>query len=112
MLPDDAQERAAAVFAALTDPTRRALLNELAIAGPATVTELAARVPVTRQAVAKHLAQLADAGLVMQDAPVGRRHPYRLDAGPIRVALTWLSLLANEWDNRLSNLEHMLDADR
>jgi len=112
MPPDDAEQLAAAVFAALTDPTRRALLGELAQTGPATVTELASRVPVTRQAVAKHLAQLAEAGLVTQDAPVGRRHPYRLNPAPIRVALSWLSLLANEWDSRLSNLERLLEAER
>ncbi len=72
----DAQEQAVAVFAALTDPTRRALLDELARAGPATGTELARRLPISRQAVAKHLDQLAEAGLISSAEPAGRRRPY------------------------------------
>lgn len=106
----DAEERAVAVFSALTDPTRRALLHELARVGPATVTELAQRLPVTRQAVAKHLDLLAEAGLVRAGEPVGRRHPYILDPAPIRTALAWLAMLTNEWDNRLTALQRLLDS--
>ena len=61
---------AGAVFAALSDPTRRAVLRQVAERGPVTATELAARVPVTRQAIAKHLGVLEDAGLV---TPTPRR---------------------------------------
>jgi DNA-binding transcriptional ArsR family regulator len=109
MPPPDPDKRAIAVFAALTDPIRRALLDELARAGPATVTELAARLPVSRQAVAKHLGQLAEAGLISPGEPAGRRHPYRLEPAAIRAAQVWLATLANRWDDRLAALEHTLD---
>jgi DNA-binding transcriptional ArsR family regulator len=110
MRPPDSQEQAVAVFAALIDPTRRALLDELARAGPATVTDLARRLPISRQAVAKHLDQLAEAGLISSGEPVGRRHPYRLEPAPIRAAQIWLATLANRWDGRLTALERALDA--
>lgn len=106
----DAEQQAVAVFTALADPTRRALLNELARRGPATVSDLARTLPITRQGVAKHLGQLVDAGLVCLDQPSGRRHPYRLDPAPIRAAQGWLAALANEWDDRLAGLAHYLDS--
>ncbi|MCG5218676.1 ArsR/SmtB family transcription factor [Streptosporangium sp. KLBMP 9127] len=110
MRPPDSEGQAVAVFTALTDPTRRALLEELARAGPATVTDLARRLPVSRQAVAKHLGQLADAGLISVGEPVGRRHPYRLEPAAVRTAQVWLAALANRWDDRLAALERALDA--
>lgn len=110
MPPADAERQAVAVFAALTDPTRRALLDELARAGPATVTELARRLPITRQAVARHLGRLAEAGVISADEPSGRRHPYRLEPGPLRAAQVWLAALAHGWDDRLGALERVLDA--
>jgi DNA-binding transcriptional ArsR family regulator len=58
-MPQDVETIAEQVFSALADPTRRAILAELASGGPATATDLAARLPNTRQAVAKHLALLA-----------------------------------------------------
>lgn len=110
--PPDLEARAVAVFAALVDPTRRAVLNELARHGPATVSELARRLPVTRQAVAKHLEQLVEAGLVRVGRASGRARPYRLDPAPVRVALVWLSALATDWDDRLADLADHLDAAR
>ncbi|MFI6802829.1 ArsR/SmtB family transcription factor [Streptosporangium canum] len=110
MRPPDSEGQAVAVFLALTDPTRRALLEELARAGPATVTDLARRLPVSRQAVAKHLGQLAEAGLISAGEPDGRRHPYRLEPAAIRAAQVWLARLANRWDDRLAALELALDA--
>jgi hypothetical protein len=59
--------------------------------------------------VAKHLGQLVEAGLVRLDEPSGRRHPYRLDPAPIRVALVRLSALATDWDDRLAGLARLLD---
>ncbi|MEO3892780.1 metalloregulator ArsR/SmtB family transcription factor [Nonomuraea sp. B5E05] len=106
----DAEAQAVAVFAALTDPTRRALLEELGRAGPATVTDLARRLPISRQAIAKHLNQLAEAGLISSGEPAGRRHPYRLEPAAIRTAQVWLARLANRWDDRLAALERALDA--
>jgi DNA-binding transcriptional ArsR family regulator len=95
---------AVAVFAALTDPIRRAILDTLARHGPATVTELADRLPVTRQAVAKHLAQLVEARLLRADDPDGRRVRYRVDPAPVRAALRWLTALSTDWDDRLDAL--------
>ncbi|MEU8202877.1 metalloregulator ArsR/SmtB family transcription factor [Streptosporangium sp. NPDC049046] len=109
MRPPDAERQAVAVFAALTDPTRRALLEELARAGPATVTDLARRLPVSRQAIAKHLGQLAEAGLISSGEPTGRRHPYRLEPAAIHTAQVWLARLAHRWDDRLVALERALD---
>ena len=63
MAAGDAEALAGQVFAALADPTRRAILAALAAGGPATATDLAGRLPITRQAIAKHLALLAGAGL-------------------------------------------------
>jgi DNA-binding transcriptional ArsR family regulator len=103
------EEAAVAVFVALADPTRRHLLDRLARKGPATVTELAEGQPKTRQAVAKHLAQLAEAGLVEPGEADGRRVPYRLRPGPMRDAHAWLGVLANQWDDRLSALRGHLE---
>jgi DNA-binding transcriptional ArsR family regulator len=106
----DASEAAAvAVFAALTDPIRRSILDALARHGPATVTDLANRLPVTRQAVAKHLTQLVDAGLLRADAPDGRRVRYRIDPAPVRAALRWLTALATDWDDRFDALRRHIE---
>jgi DNA-binding transcriptional ArsR family regulator len=66
-MPDDIEAIARQVFAALADPTRRAILAALASGGPATATDLAVDLPISRQAIAKHLALLAGAGLVTAD---------------------------------------------
>jgi DNA-binding transcriptional ArsR family regulator len=63
-MPPEGEAVAEQVFAALADPTRRTILAELARRGPATATDLANRLPITRQAIAKHLTLLAEAGLV------------------------------------------------
>ena len=67
----DPEEAAVAVFTALADPNRRAILASLAEHGPSTATDLSGRLSITRQGVAKHLALLADAGLVTSDAGGG-----------------------------------------
>jgi DNA-binding transcriptional ArsR family regulator len=100
---------AEAVFAALADPSRRAILAELTANGPATVTELAAALPITRQGIAKHLALLTDAGLVSPEPAVGRRVRYRLQSGPMRVAQQFLAALARDWDGPLTALRSHLD---
>jgi DNA-binding transcriptional ArsR family regulator len=96
------------VFAALADPTRRAILAALAAGGPATATDLAAQLPITRQAVAKHLAVLADAGLVVAAPGEGRRVRYRLDSAPMTVAQQFLTALARDWDGPLAALQTRL----
>ncbi len=100
-----------AVFAALAEPTRRQIVDRLARHGPATVSELAEALPVSRQAVAKHLAHLVGAGLILADEPEGRRVRYRTRPEPLRAALAWLSAMANQWDDRLASLHEHLDAE-
>jgi len=105
----DTEAIAEQVFTALADPTRRAILGTLAAAGPATATDLAARLPITRQAVAKHLALLADAGLVTAEPGERRRVRYRLRSAPMRVAQQFLAALARDWDSPLAALKNHLD---
>jgi DNA-binding transcriptional ArsR family regulator len=97
------RDQAGAVFFALADPTRREVIRQLASSGPATVTELSARLPVTRQAVAKHLAALDDAGLVSAEQQ-GRQRRYRLTPGPLAQAMSWMTEVGSEWDERLESL--------
>ena len=98
------------VFVALADPTRRTLLAGLAAGGPATATDLAARLPISRQAIAKHLALLADAGLVTAEPGERRRVRFRLRSAPMQVAQQFLAALASDWDTRLGALKDHLDA--
>jgi DNA-binding transcriptional ArsR family regulator len=93
-----------AVFSALADPTRRSLLEEVARRGEATPTELAAQAPVTRQAVAKHLGVLADAGLV-EPRRAGRETRYRPTPSPFSDAIAWMVDVGGQWDDRLAALE-------
>ncbi|WP_278261751.1 helix-turn-helix domain-containing protein [Nocardia sp. AG03] len=104
--PEATAER---VFVALADPSRRAVLAALAADGPATATDLADRLPITRQAIAKHLALLADAGLVIAEPGERRRVRYRLDSAPMRVAQQFLAALARDWDGPLDALRRHLD---
>jgi len=101
--------RVGAVFQALSDPTRREVVSMLSRAGPVTATELAARLPVTRQAVAKHLAALADAGLVV-GAREGREVRYRLTPSPMNETMSWMATVGAEWDERLRALKRHLGA--
>ena len=116
-MPPDTQPRAGPdveaiaerVFAALADPTRRAILAALAAQGPATATDLAGLLPVTRQAIAKHLALLAEAGLVTAEPGERRRVRYRLRSAPMQVAQQFLAALARDWDGPLDALKDHLD---
>ena len=95
------------VFNALADPTRRLVLDRLSAAGGATATELARALPISRQAVAKHLALLRDAGLV---APTraGREMRYALTPGPMEAAVSWMASVGARWDERLDALQRHL----
>ena len=108
-MPPDAEAIAEQVFVALADPTRRAILAALAAAGPATATDLAASLPITRQAVAKHLALLAGAGLVRPEPGERRRVRYQLRSAPMQVAQQFLAALARDWDSPLEALTEHLD---
>jgi DNA-binding transcriptional ArsR family regulator len=99
--------RTDAVFNALADPTRRQVIRALSQGGPATATGLAARLPVTRQAVTKHLSALADAGLVTATR-VGRERLYQISPQPLTDAVSWMADLGARWDQRLAALrDHM-----
>jgi DNA-binding transcriptional ArsR family regulator len=105
----DAEAIAEQVFVALADPSRRAILSALASAGPATATDLAGRLPITRQAIAKHLALLAEAGLVTAEPGERRRVRYRLRSAPMQVAQQFLAALARDWDGPLDALQDHLN---
>ena len=94
------------VFFALADPHRRFLMERLA-RGDATATELAAELPVTRQAVSKHLSALSDAGLV-RSARAGRETRYRLTPAPLGEAVSWIESVGDRWDERLAALARHL----
>jgi DNA-binding transcriptional ArsR family regulator len=106
----DLEAVAEEVFTALADPTRRGILAELAAHGPATATDLAGRLPITRQAIAKHLALLAEAGLVAAEPGERRRVRYRLHSAPMQVAQQFLAALARDWDRQLDALQGHLDS--
>jgi DNA-binding transcriptional ArsR family regulator len=91
-----------AVFGALADPTRRALLTQIA-AHPATATELAGGLPISRQAVVKHLGALADAGLLERER-AGREVRYRVTPAPLSDAVSWIAEVGSQWDERLATL--------
>lgn len=95
-----------AVFAALADPTRRHLLEALA-SGSASATRLAAELPISRQAVAKHLAGLRAAHLVSAER-AGRETLYSLDPEPLSDAAEWIARVGSEWDQRLAGLRRYL----
>jgi DNA-binding transcriptional ArsR family regulator len=99
-----------AVFAALADPSRRTIVERLALAGRATPTGLAGELPMTRQAVAKHLATLEQAGLV-RGSREGRNVVYRPDPRPLRDATAWMDRVGAEWDERLAALARHVAPD-
>jgi DNA-binding transcriptional ArsR family regulator len=101
------RDRVDAVFQALADPSRRYVIETLAGRGPATVTELAADLPVTRQAVAKHLDTLRSARLV-HPTRAGREVRYELTPGPLEDALDWMERVGGAWDERLEALRRHL----
>jgi DNA-binding transcriptional ArsR family regulator len=108
-MPPDIEAIAEQVFVALADPTRRGILAALASGGPATATELADRLPISRQAIAKHLALLAEVGLVIAEPGERRRVRYRLRSAPMQVAQQFLAALARDWDDQLDALTRHLD---
>src|SRR5215510_12255814 len=110
-MPERDQEAVAQeVFAALADPTRRGILAQLAARGPATATDLATVLPISRQAIAKHLGLLTEAGLVVAEPGERRRVRYRLHSAPIQVAQQFLAALARDWDTDLETLKKHLEA--
>jgi len=101
-------EPADAVFAALADPTRRQVLRAVAERGPVTATALAGSLPVTRQAVAKHLGLLRDAGLVAAERS-GRETRFTARPEPLDGLAAWAADAGRRWDDRLARLRRHVD---
>ncbi len=104
-------DRTDAIFSALADPTRRQVIRALSEQGPSTATGLAASLPVTRQAVTKHLSALADAGLVTASRR-GREKLYQISPRPLTDAVSWMADLGARWDDRLAALRDHVTASR
>jgi DNA-binding transcriptional ArsR family regulator len=99
-------ERLDATFAALADPTRRAIVARLAT-GEATITELAAPFDISQPAISKHVKVLERAGLVTRTRQAQRR-PCRLQAGPLRDVTAWLANYRDYWDESYQRLDALL----
>jgi len=96
-----------AVFAALADPTRRAILTHLA-AGEASVAELTQPFAISQPAVSKHLKVLERAGLIARDIDRQRR-PSKLNARPMAAAVAWLEEFAGFWSSSFDQLDGLLE---
>lgn len=94
------------IFAALADPTRRAILAHLA-SGTATVGELAAPFEISQPAISRHLKVLERAGLIERGSKRQTR-PALLNAEPMQLAVAWLEDFRDHWANRLDQLDHLL----
>jgi DNA-binding transcriptional ArsR family regulator len=92
-----------AVFSALADPTRREVVRSLATQPGLTASHLAGELPMTRQAVAKHLNALSGAGLVHARRE-GRETRYTLTPAPLAEAIEWMTSVGAQWDDRLARL--------
>ncbi|MGW1773823.1 ArsR/SmtB family transcription factor [Streptomyces sp. NPDC002104] len=97
------------VLVALADPTRRRLLGLLASHGEVTATTLAEGLPVSRQAVVKHLAVLDAAGLV-SGSRVGREVRYTVRPAALDATARWMATLAADWDRRLAAVKRIAEA--
>jgi DNA-binding transcriptional ArsR family regulator len=103
------EERVGAIFAALADPTRRHMVEALLRDGEVTVPALTATLPMTRQAVAKHLGTLELAGLLERGSGPGREVTYRLRGEALGPAASWMGEAAASWDQRLGRLKRDLE---
>ena len=96
------------LWAAIGDPTRRRVLDLLLAGGDATATSLSEQLPVTRQAVSKHLAVLDRAGLV-RVTPAGRERRYRIDDAQLARAVAQLAAVESAWDARLRRIKSIAE---
>jgi ArsR family transcriptional regulator, cadmium/lead-responsive transcriptional repressor len=96
------------LWSAVGDPTRRRMLDLLLVDGTATATSLSKQLPVTRQAVAKHLEVLGRAGLV-HGAAAGREHRYRVDDAQLARAASQLANVGSSWDGRLRRIARIAE---
>jgi predicted ArsR family transcriptional regulator len=100
-------EHAQRVFLALADPTRRLLLQQLCEEGSGTAAGFATRLPITRQAIIKHLVTLEQAGLVIAHQ-MGRERRYVPRPEALSTVTTWIGEIAAQWDQRLASLRSYL----
>jgi len=100
-------EQLDATFAALADPTRRAILARLA-SGEASVTELAEPFAMSQPAISKHLKVLERAGLISRGRDAQRR-PCRLEAKPLADATEWMERYREAWESNFQRLDALLD---
>lgn len=97
------------LWSAVGDPTRRRMLDLLLAGGPGTATSLSEELPVTRQAVAKHLAVLDRVGLV-HATPAGRERRYGVDEAQLERAVAQLNAVGSTWDARLRRIKRIAEA--
>ena len=97
------------LWSAVGDPIRRRMLDQLLTDGSGTATSLSEQLPITRQAVAKHLGVLDRAGLV-HGTPAGREKRYRVDDAQLRRAVTQLSAVGATWDSRMRRIKDLAEA--
>ena len=107
MEPRGYARRLDATFAALADPTRRAILARLA-SGEASVTQLAEPFAMSQPAISKHLKVLERAGLITRGRDAQRR-PCRLEAAPLKVATDWLERYRELWEQSYERLDEVLE---
>lgn len=97
------------LWSAIGDPTRRRMLDLLLADGEGTATSLSERLPVTRQAVARHLGVLDRVGLV-HGSPEGRERRYRVDDVQLARAVAQLNAVGSTWDARLQRIKRIAEA--
>jgi DNA-binding transcriptional ArsR family regulator len=103
------KDAAGLVFEALADPTRRRVVHELSKDGPLTATELARRIPVSRQAIAKHFDALVEADLAAA-RHVGRETRYELRTQAFAEAEAWMRAIGALWDQRLAAFKEYVES--
>ena len=106
MIPEQLDE----VFSALADRTRRGVVQALLDGGSTSVPALSARLPISRQAVAKHVATLEQAGLVERLPATGREVRYSLRGEALTPAAAWLSDAEQAWGGRLARLKRAVES--
>jgi DNA-binding transcriptional ArsR family regulator len=100
----------APIFAALGDGTRLRIVAKLSATGPLSIVRLTDGEDITRQAITKHLAVLADAGLV-RDVRRGRERLWALEPSPLETARRYLDLVSQRWDTALARLQALVETD-
>jgi ArsR family transcriptional regulator, cadmium/lead-responsive transcriptional repressor len=97
------------LWSAIGDPTRRRILDLLLVDGDGTATTLSEQLPVTRQAVAKHLGVL-DRVVLVRATPAGREKRYRVDDAQLARAVAQLAAVGSSWDARLQRIKRLAEA--